>query len=110
MSLGLVLGACATESPDNADNNDEESGAISSKVVEASCGQCQFGLPGSGCDLAVAWGGRAYYVDGSHIDDHGDAHAPNGMCNAVLKARVSGTLLDDRFQATEFEVVTEDAS
>jgi len=38
-------------------------------IVEASCGQCQFGLPGRGCDLAVRIDGDAYYVDGTGIDD-----------------------------------------
>ena len=32
-------------------------------------------MPGNGCDLAVRIDGQVYYVDGSSIDDHGDAHA-----------------------------------
>ncbi len=71
-------------------------------VVEASCGQCQFGLPGEGCDLAVRVDGVAYYVDGSAIDDHGDAHAPSGLCNAIRTAMVEGNVEDDRFVATSF--------
>ena len=121
MTLPLVaslpLAACSSETPEatakaTAESTTSASNAttLTSRVVEASCGQCQLGLPGSGCDLAVAFDGRAYYVDGSHIDDHGDAHAPNGMCNAVLKARVSGSLVENRFQATEFVVVEDDAS
>lgn len=78
---------------------------LENRMVDASCGQCQLGLSGSGCDLAVAFDGRAYYVDGSHIDDHGDAHGPAGLCNAILAARVSGQLVDGRFQAERFEVV-----
>jgi hypothetical protein len=49
--------------------------------VEAACGECRFGLPGSGCDLAVRIDGVAYFVDGTGIDDHGDAHAQDGFCN-----------------------------
>lgn len=71
-------------------------------IVEASCGQCQFGLPGDGCDLAVRIDGVGYYVDGSGIDDHGDAHAASGLCNAVRTAMVSGNVEDDRFVAVSF--------
>ena len=81
---------------------------LEDRIVDASCGQCQLGLPGSGCDLAVAFDGNAYYVDGSHIDDHGDAHGPAGLCNAILAARVTGQLVDGRFAARRFEVVETD--
>ena len=74
-------------------------------VVEASCGQCQFGLSGSGCDLAVRIDGAACPVDGTGIDDHGDAHAADGFRSAVRRARVSGYIEDDRFVATRFELV-----
>ena len=74
--------------------------------VEASCGQCLFGLTEpKGCDLAVRIEGRAYFVDGSHIDDHGDAHAERGMCNAIRKARVTGEVVDDRFVAQTFALI-----
>ncbi len=74
-------------------------------IVEAACGQCQFGLPGSSCDLAVRIDGASYFVDGTGIDDHGDAHSSDGLCNAVRPARVSGQVQDGRFVATHFEVL-----
>ncbi|MCZ6834609.1 MAG: DUF6370 family protein [Planctomycetota bacterium] len=74
-------------------------------VVEASCGQCQFDLEGSGCDLAVRIDGDAYFVDGTKIDEHGDAHASDGFCNEVRQARVSGSVVDDRFQVAHFELL-----
>ena len=74
-------------------------------VAEASCGQCQFGLAGTDCDLAVRIDGKAYYVDGSHIDDHGDAHAADGFCNAIRKAEVQGEVVNNRFRATYFKLV-----
>ena len=74
-------------------------------VVEASCGQCQFDLPGSGCDLAVRIDGESYFVDGTDIDDHGDAHASDGFCEEVRQARVSGGVQDRRFTATHFELL-----
>ena len=52
-------------------------------TVDAACGQCKFGLSGKSCDLAVRIKGQAYFVDGSHIDSHGDAHADDGFCNAI---------------------------
>ncbi len=78
---------------------------IENRVIEASCGQCQLGLSGTGCDLAVLIDGNAYYVDGSSIDDHGDAHADHGLCNAVRSAQAKGTVVDGRFIAESFEVL-----
>lgn len=78
---------------------------IRNQIVEASCGQCQFHLPGKGCDLAVRIDGKAYFVDGTGIDDHGDAHAKDGFCQRIRKARVSGRIVNHRFQATTFELL-----
>jgi hypothetical protein len=75
------------------------------QVVEAACGQCRLGLPGKGCDLAVRINGKAYFVDGTGIDQHGDAHAADGFCKAVRKARVQGTIVNGRFKATHFELL-----
>ncbi len=79
--------------------------AFTDQVVEASCGQCQFGMEGSGCDLAVRIDGKSYYVDGSSIDGHGDAHGDEGLCNCVRKAKVTGEIKDGRFVATSLEVL-----
>ena len=76
-------------------------------VVEAACGECQFGMPGTGCDLAVRIDGQAHYVDGSSIDEHGDAHAKEGLCNCIRKARVSGSMVDGRFVATGFTLLSQ---
>ncbi|MCA1919984.1 hypothetical protein B0A79_05775 [Flavobacterium piscis] len=74
-------------------------------IVEASCGECQFGMKGKSCDLAVRIDGKSYFVDGTTIHDHGDAHADNGFCNAVRKASVTGTIEKDRFKATSFTLI-----
>lgn len=76
------------------------------QLVEASCGECQFHLPGKGCHLAVRINGKAYFVDGTSIDDHGDAHAKDGFCEAVRKAEVQGVVVNNRFQATYFRLIT----
>lgn len=74
-------------------------------LVEAACGQCRLGLKGKGCDLAVRIKGKAYFVDGTSIDEHGDdAHADDGFCNAVRKAHVQGTIVKGRFKATYFQL------
>jgi len=75
------------------------------QLVETACGQCQFKLTGKGCDLAVRFEGKSYFVDGTDIDSHGDAHAKDGFCNAVRKAEVQGEILNDRFKVTYFKLV-----
>jgi len=75
------------------------------QVVEASCGECQFGLEGKSCDLAVRIDGKPYFVDGTTIDEHGDAHAKDGFCKAVRKAEVQGEIVNNRFKATYFKLL-----
>ena len=77
-------------------------------LVEAACGQCQFDQPGSGCDLAVRIDERVYFVDGSGIDDHGDAHGADGFCNAVRHAQVTGSIEGDRFVASSFVLLSDE--
>lgn len=84
--------------------------APTTQVVEASCGQCRLGLPGKGCDLAVRVDGKAYFVDGTTIDSHGDAHAKDGFCQAIRKAEVRGEVVDNRFKATYFKLLPDPAS
>ena len=75
------------------------------QIVEAACGQCQFKMEGKSCDLAVRINGKSYFVDGAKLDDHGDAHSQQGMCNAIRKARVTGEVKDGRFVASAFELL-----
>ncbi len=82
---------------------------INKQVVEASCGQCNFGLKSkAGCDLAVRIDGVAYFVDGVKIDNFGDAHAKDGFCNAIRKAEVSGKIKKNRFVASSFTLLPEE--
>ena len=76
-------------------------------VLSVSCGECQFGMQGDSCDLAVRINGQAYFVDGTGIDDHGDAHAADGFCSAVRSARVTGSIIAGRFHATSFVLLEE---
>ena len=81
----------------------------STQTVEASCGQCKFGMKGqAGCSLAVRINGVPYFVDGTSIDKHGDAHAKDGFCEAIRTARVSGSVVNNRFVATSFALLPEE--
>ena len=72
--------------------------------VLATCGTCQLDMSSeTGCTLAIQYGGKKYWVDGSTLQDHGDEHDPEGgMCNTIRKAEVKGTFDDNRFKATSF--------
>lgn len=76
-------------------------------LAELSCGQCQFELKGKmGCDLAVRIDSVAYFVDGAHIDDFGDAHDKNtGFCEVIRKAKVTGKIKDGRYKASKIELI-----
>ena len=96
--------ACQTRSANKENIQDPVRPTI---IAEASCGECQFQLEGKGCDLAVRIDGKSYFVDGTKIDDHGDAHADDGFCNAIRKAEIQGTIVNNRFKATYFKLLDE---
>ena len=80
-------------------------GPADTMLVEAACGQCRLGLPGKDCDLAVRVDGRAYFVSGTGIDAHGNAHAKDGFCNAIRQARVQGKIVDNTFNLSYFQLL-----
>jgi hypothetical protein len=75
------------------------------QIVEASCGECQFGMKGKGCNLAILIDGKPYFMDGTSIDSHGDAHADDGFCSTIRKAQVVGEIIDNRFKASSFKLI-----
>ena len=78
------------------------------QIVEVACGQCQLKIKQKkGCDLAVRIDGKSYFVEGTKIDDHGDAHANDGFCNAVRKAEVIGEVKGDKFVVSYFKLLPE---
>jgi hypothetical protein len=77
------------------------------QIVEVSCGKCKLGLPGKSCDLAVRIDKKAWYVDGANIDNFGDAHAHDGMCNAIRKAEVQGEIVNNRFKISYIKLLPE---
>ena len=90
-------------------NSSNAQTADSTQIVEASCGQCQFGMKDKkGCDLAVRINGVPYFVTGTSIDKYGDAHAEDGFCNAIRKAKVSGKVEGKNFVASSFTLLPEE--
>ncbi|MDG1477562.1 MAG: DUF6370 family protein [Vicingaceae bacterium] len=72
--------------------------------VLASCGSCNFEMNSeTGCALAIQYGGKKYWVDGSTLQDHGDEHDPEGgMCETVRKAEIKGDFEEKRFKSSSF--------
>jgi hypothetical protein len=99
LSTLVFSGYSQTTEPDKPDPDKKI------EVVETACGQCKFGLPGKGCSLAVRIDGKAYFVDGTEIDSHGDAHAKDGFCNAIRKAEVQGAVENNRFRVEYFKLL-----
>lgn len=82
-----------------------KSHSAQTSVVDAACGQCLFDLKEKkGCDLAVHFGDKSYFVDGFTMKQSGDAHADDGMYNAIRKAKVTGEIVNGRFVATRFDL------
>ncbi len=73
--------------------------------ADAACGECQFKMKGKGCNLAVRINGKDYFVDGTSIDDHGDAHSDEGFCNSIRKAQIQGDTSNNRFKVTYFKLM-----
>lgn len=86
-------------------NAQDKKEPLKPQIVEVSCGECQFGMKGKSCDLAVRIDGKSYFVDGTKIDEHGDAHAKDGFCETIRKAEVTGTIVNDRFKAVTFKLL-----
>ena len=97
LTLLLLISSISIWAQDKKDNSKIQ-------IVEASCGQCQFGMEGKSCDLAVRIDGKSYFVEGTTIDAHGDAHANDGFCASIRKAAVIGTIKDNKFVVTYFKL------
>lgn len=97
LTLLLLISSISIWAQDKKDNSKIQ-------IVEASCGQCQFGMEGKSCDLAVRIDGKSYFVEGTNIDAHGDAHANDGFCASIRKAAVIGTIKDNKFVVTHFKL------
>ena len=103
MALLFSVGTYAQEKKSTGKFDDKKK----TYEVLASCGTCNFKMKAPGCPLAIKLDGKYYFVDGTKIDDHGDAHADDGFCNVIKKAKVQGTVKGDRFTASYFEIIKE---
>lgn len=101
--FSFFLSACFAQTGKDKISMPDSSKPI--QVVETSCGGCQFGLKGKGCALAVRIEGKAYFVEGTSIDEYGDAHAKDGFCVAVRKAEVQGKIVNNKYKATYFKLL-----
>lgn len=103
----ILIGVFAFSAAAQADKENSKGPDPAKKVetAEVSCGKCKLGLPGKSCDMAIRINNKAYYVDGAEIDSFGDAHAHDGMCNAIRKAEVQGELVGDRFKISYIKML-----
>ena len=74
-------------------------------IVDTSCARCQFNKADDECLLAVEINSEIYYVDGTTIDDHGDAHDSDGFCNVIRKAHVEGAIYGNKFLLEKFSLL-----
>ncbi len=89
----LVLPACSSDTK------------VAEQTVTVACGACQFGMEDAGgCKWAAEIDGQHYMVNGPLPHDH-NSHAPDGMCNMKRQAKVAGTIRDDLFVASSFELL-----
>lgn len=99
-SICFALIACAQD----AKKEETATLPLSDQTVEASCGMCMFGMETEGCELAVKIDDKTYIVEGGE-KYQGDAHAEDGICNVIRKAKVSGEVTEGRFVASSFEML-----
>ncbi|MFT6924097.1 MAG: hypothetical protein ACJA1C_003118 [Crocinitomicaceae bacterium] len=97
-AIVFFIASCATMK--NTDNSIEG-------TYDVSCGMCNFEMTGEDCALAIRIDGKEYYVEGSAIDEHGDAHADDGLCTVVRKAKVKGVIKNGVFVAEMIELIEE---
>lgn len=76
-------------------------------VYDVSCGICNLEMTGDDCELAIIIDKKKYYVEGSGINEHGDAHAADGLCSVVRKASVKGVIKKGVFVAEKFNLIEE---
>ncbi len=80
--------------------------AATTQTVEAGCATCIYDMKDvTGCKLAVKIDGKAYVVSGKSMDDLGDAHAEDGLCNIARKAEVTGKIDGERFVAMQMALL-----
>lgn len=82
-----------------------KSGEKISGTYEVSCGMCNMDMTGDACALAIEIDDKTYYVEGSNLHDHGDAHADDGLCTVRRDAKVVGEVKKGVFVAESLELL-----
>jgi hypothetical protein len=59
----------------------------------------------TGCDLAIQYAGKKYWVDGTNISDYGDEDASDGFCQTTRKAEVKGNFDRNKFISNSFTLI-----
>jgi len=107
--LAAIVGAGCSSPPPRAETAgagmDASVGVeLADQVVEAGCAMCVFGMEALGdCQTAIRVDGKVYLARGVCVPDAED-HA-TGLCHAMHKARVTGRLVGDTFQASSFSIL-----
>jgi len=83
----------------------EKSGEKISGTFAVSCGMCNLDMTGDACALAIEIEDKTYYVEGSDLHDHGDAHAQDGLCTVRRDAKVVGQIKKGVFVAESLELL-----
>lgn len=79
---------------------------LEERLVTAGCATCIFEMKNvTGCKLAVEIEGKHLLVKGTSIDDHGDAHAGDGLCNAARRSIVSGRVKEGVFVSSSLKLL-----
>jgi len=100
----LFVGACPSPHA-GREPTAETVGVQRGRIMAVGCATCILKMEGvTGCKLAVSSNGKPYLVSGIGIDDLGDAHAADGLCNAERKGMVEGRVEGDRFIATRIDL------
>jgi Family of unknown function (DUF6370) len=102
LALGLALNATAQTTAAQTGTRDFKKTLYEAEV---SCGKCKLGLAGKTCEMAVRIDNKSYYVDGADIDSFGDAHAHDGLCNAIRPAEVQGELVNGRYRISYIKLL-----
>lgn len=103
--ISLLFIVSCTESQTGYESFGEMNPDAALHTVKTSCGECNFGLPGDDCTLAIRMDDKTYFVQGTHIDSFGNAHGDDGFCNAIRKAEVQGTVKDSFFVVSYFRLL-----
>lgn len=84
---------------------------ITDRTLEVGCGTCQLGqTTHPGCWWAAKIDGEVVPMRGEAIpsDAEHDGHAPDGMCNMMRRAVVSGRLHESHLAVTKLELAPVD--